>query len=269
MNQAWIDNSMAWLGPLGSSLGGVLLHAIPWALLLGFVGTLIAVFVCVLFYKRGLLKRNRRGWNIACKLWYVAIVVVLSGAGCASGAALGVQREVHAIVDEEVRPALEKNMPTLHEFLTEKLDVNPDQTMTSEQAAGRLLEMLYYEPKSDGAIDKGVARSVNWFTLNFGKWVITAAVGAMVAYAVGRTGDTLGLSKGTIEFTVNTIKDMDLSKADDTIVKIALDALLAQVDGYFNSIYLTLLAAVAALALLLGAEIFVYRRYFMNRQPSP
>lgn len=77
------------LGPLIWQLA---LHALPWVLLFAGIGLVLALGVCIVLARKGLLQRHRRGWHLAAKLSYVVILLALPLAGGALGIVHGSQR---------------------------------------------------------------------------------------------------------------------------------------------------------------------------------
>jgi hypothetical protein len=205
-------------------------------------------------------------WNILSKLHYPLWLGLFTLTGCAVGATSALESRVDNEIDSQLRPLLASRMPALEEFLVEKLPVrSDDEPISVGEAAQRFLQTLYYEPESSGFLDRARARCVNWVTLNFGKWVIVTTFGAIVTYAVGRTGDTLGLDAATIEFTVNTIKAADLSRVDQNIAQIVVEAVQVQVSAFFNGVYLQLLGFFALVLLAFVIEILVYHLWWKRR----
>lgn len=266
MNEESLDQALDITKTVAGTLGQLLLEMLPRSLLLGLLGFVLAVVLVVVGNRKAWFSREHRVWNILSKLHYLLWIPLATFTGCAMGATSALESRVEAELDERFQPLLEAEMPALETFLVEKLPVrSDDESISVGEATQRFLQTLYYEPESDGLFDKTKARCVNWVTLNFGKWVIVTTFGAIVAYAVGRTGETLGLDASTIEFTVNTIKTADLSQVDKNIAQIVVEAVQHQVSAFFNGIYVQILGIFALILLACIIEIVIYHLWWKKR----
>lgn len=262
--------SAALLKMVSTGVWPLITAVLPRALVGGVLGLVAGVVVIVVARRRGWLRRSPRVWSVLAKLHYPLCILAFMFAGCGVGAIAGVERQINVLVDAQVEPALAAWLPTLKRLLVEKLpEISPNRPMSAREAAQRLMQSLYSAPASDGAFDRAKSRAVNWVTLNFGKWVITAGVTAIAGYAVGRTGDTLGLTPDTVKFTASTIADMDLSRVDRNLAQVALDVLRRQLGGVFRTAYVHLALALALTMLLAAAEIVAYKLWWRRRQLVP
>jgi hypothetical protein len=248
-----------------------LLWGIGWrAVFGGFLGLFAAIGVLGVVRRRGWLRREPPVWRAFARLHYPLCVLVLMAGGCGAGAVRGAEARVNRVVDEQVRPALAGWLPSLHALLVETLPARAlDEPMSAAEAAQRLMQKLYSPATSDGALEQARARAVNWVTLNLGKWVVTAAVTGMAAYGAGRAGDTLGLTPETIRFTARTIADMDLSRVDENLAQIVLDALRHQLDALFTHAYVTVGLAVGIATALAVLELVAYAIWRRRRAVTP
>jgi hypothetical protein len=224
--------------------------------------------VFVMLRRRRLLVRSPRAWNILTALVYPWLLVTFVLAGGALSALHTAQGQTHVWVSGTLGPLARTKLPAIRDWLTTQVDWGSARELTLDQAAQRVLARLYYQPRSGGWLEQRKARAINYLTLNFGKWVITAGLGALAAYAVGRTGESLGLDDETIRFSIATIREMDLSRVDENVFEVFERALLVQLDKLFKALYLKVgLLFIAALLPVL-IEILVYFVWYQRRTRS-
>jgi len=255
--------------PLFVSIGSMLWIVGAWAATGAFLGLVVAIPALLYIRRKQWLRRRFRAWNFATFFVYPYLMLVLATGGGALGGLLGAQDKIHAFVSATMTPLARSQMPTVKQWLTESVDWGTAKDMSLDEAARRVLQKLYYPPASDGWFDRQRARVINYFTLNLGKWIVSAGLGALGAYAMGRAGDTLGLDASTIRFSVDVIRELDLSRVDDRFPQMLERALAEKMDQLFEALYLKV-GLLFALALLLPAvEMWIYFRWYHHPKVEP
>ncbi len=260
INSEFAEQSLLWGGYVGKFIFELLLSMLPWSVLFCFFGFIIAIVVSIIIKKKKWLVRETKKWNLVVKLFYLAIFAAFTMSGCAVGGIYGVQRDVNSRIDDQLLPVLEKNMPTLHEYILSYTEDMEGEGSSGDIVKGILLT-LYYQPKSDGYFEQKKADCINWVTLNFGKWVITAGVSAMIAWMIGRSGDDFGITGESITFTFDLIKRMDLSKVDSTIARITADAFQEKTNKFFGALYIKVFIFLFLVFAVICGESIYYHRY--------
>lgn len=118
--------------PFGSEL---LWTALPWMLLYGVLGFVLAIIICYQLAKKCLLVRHPRAWHVAAKLSYVLILVALPLLGGAFGAVHSVHRLVNQALVRDLQPVFEAHAPVLRIY--RKRPTNPPVTPTPSSAKSR------------------------------------------------------------------------------------------------------------------------------------
>lgn len=266
MSDENIDQVLDITKTVSGILGDLFLEMLLRSFLIGLLGLVVAIILLTIGNRKSWFSRQHRVWNILSKIHYILWILLFTFTGCMVGATNALESRVDAELDKHLFLLLEAKLPTLRKYLIEKLPVrSDDEPISVGEATQRFLQTLYYEPDSDGLFERTKARCINWLTLNFGKWVIVTIFGAIVAYAVGRTGQTLGMDAETIEFTVKTIKSADFSQVDHNIAQIVVDAVQYQVGTLFNGAYLHILGIFALVLLPLLMEILTYHLWWKKR----
>lgn len=106
---------------LGQLFWQLALQAAPWIILFAGVGLVLAIAGCIALHRKRLLQRHRRGWHLAARLSYVAILLALPLAGAALGTIHGTQRAFAGFVQTELVPVLEQHMPALRLYVASQL----------------------------------------------------------------------------------------------------------------------------------------------------
>lgn len=254
----------------GGELLAFLLAALPTCLLFAFIGFVVSVVLLMIVQRRGWIRRTPAWWSVLVKLTYVYVPLLLIASGAAFGVVVAAQVRMTAIVEERLSPLAHAQLPAVRQWLTQKVDWSgvPAQ-MSLEDAAQRVQAALYVQPHSDGLWDRTSARAVNYVTWKAGKWIITAGLREIMSYAARKSGDSLGLDKETVTFSVGVIRRMDLSQVDEDFFQILKRALL----GQLNAVAHGLMAEVGLFALmglsLPTLEMAVYYCWLERRRRTP
>ena len=251
---AQLANWSSSLLPFGSEL---LWTALPWMLLYGVLGFVLAIVICYQLAKKCLLVRRPRAWHVAAKLSYVLILVALPVLGGAFGAVHSVHRLVNQALVRDLQPVFEAHAPVLRLYLEQRVRlIAPDQPVSMRSLIEPLVQSMYYKPVSDGVWERSKARWINEFTLRRGSVLLTEVLQAQLVSRVGVLGETL---KGS---------DLrDLSKLDKSLPLVFVDAIGRQASAYFNSLKLTIGLFLLLALLLVWGEIMLYRHYYLRRYP--
>lgn len=268
------------LAPFGSDL---LWTALPWMLLCGVLGFVIAVVICYQLARKCLLVRRPRAWHAAAKLSYVLILLALPLLGGAFGAVHSVHRVVNQALVRDLQPVFEAQAPALRLYLeTQARLIAPGQPVSMRSLIEPYVKSMYYQPTSNSYWERSKARWINDFILRRGSVLLTDVLQEQLISKVSVLGEALKgsdfrgqpaseLAKlGTdlaVRVTTDVTRQADFSKLDKSLPMIFIDAIKRQASAYFNSLKITIgLFALAALLLVWG-EIMLYRHYYLRRYP--
>ena len=249
------------LASWGSSLlpfGGELLWtALPWILLCGVAGFVLAALICYQLARKCLLVRRPPAWHVAAKFSYVLILVALPVLGGAFGAVHSVHRVVSQALVRDLQPVFAAHAPALRIYLEQRVRLMaPDQPVSMRSLLEPLVHSMVYRPASNSYWERSKAHWINEIILRRGGVLLTEVLQDQLIARAGVLGDTL------------TGADLrDLSKLDKSLPMVLIDAIEHQASAYFHSLKLTV-ALFALLALLLvWGEIMLYRHYYLRRNP--
>lgn len=279
MNAQLVDWGSS-LVPFGSEL---LWTALPWMLLYGVLGFVLAVIICYQLARKCLLVRRPPAWHVAAKLSYVLILLALPVLGGAFGAVHSVHRVVNQALVRDLQPVFEAQAPVLRRYLeTQARLIAPGQPVSMRSLIEPYVKSMYYQPTSSSYWERSKARWINDFILRRGSVLLTDVVQEQLISKAGVLGEALKgsdfrgqptseLAKlGTdlaVRVTTDVTRQADFSKLDKSLPMIFIDAIKHQASAYFNSLKITIgLFALAALLLVWG-EIMLYRHYYLRRYP--
>ena len=268
------------LAPFGSDL---LWTALPWMLLYGVLGFVIAAIICYQLARKCLLVRRPRAWHVAAKLSYVLILLALPVLGGAFGAVHSVHRVVNQALVRDLQPVFEAQAPVLRRYLeTQARLIAPGQPVSMRSLIEPYVKGMYYQPTSSSYWERSKARWINDFILRRGSVLLTDVLQEQLISKASVLGEALKgsdfrgqptseLAKlGTdlaVRVSTDVTRQADFSKLDKSLPMIFIDAIKHQASTYFNSLKITIgLFALAALLLVWG-EIMLYRHYYLRRYP--
>lgn len=240
--------------PFGSDL---LWTALPWTLLCGVAGLVLAVLICYQLARKCLLVRRPPAWHVAAKLSYVLILLALPVLGGAFGAVHSVHRLVNQALVRDLQPVFAAHAPVLRIYLEQRVKlIAPGQPVSMRGLIAPLVQSMYYQPVSDGVWERSKARWINEFILRRGSVLLTEVLQDQLITRTGVLGETL------------TGADLrDLSKLDKSLPMVLIDAIGHQASAYFNSLKLTIGLFLLLVLLLVWGEIMLYRHYYLRRYP--
>jgi len=269
------------LAPFGSDL---LWTVLPWMLLYGVIGFVLAVGICYQLARKCLLVRRPPTWHVASKLSYVLILVALPLLGGGFGAVHSVHRVVNQALERDLQPVFEAQMPALRVYLEQQVKlIAPGQPISVRSLLEPFVQGMYYRPTSSSYWERSKARWINEFILRRGSVLLTQVLQEQLIARVGLLGEALkganfrGQATGelatlgtdlAVRLTTDVARQADFSKLDKSVPMIFIDAIKRQASAYFNSLKITLgLFALLALLLVWG-EIMLYRHYYLRRHPA-
>ena len=266
--------------PFGSEL---LWTALPWMLLYGVIGFVLAIVICYQLARKCLLVRRPRAWHVAAKLSYVLILVALPLLGGAFGAVHSVHRLVNQALVRDLQPVFEAQVPVLRIYLEQRVKlIAPGQPVSMRSLIEPLVQSMYYKPVSDGYWERSKARWINEFILRRGSVLLTEVLQQQLISKASVLGEALKGSDfrgqpagelarlGTdlaVRLTTDVTRQADFSQLDKSSPMIFIDAIKHQASAYFNSLKLTIGLFLLLALLLVWGEIMLYRHYYLRRYP--
>lgn len=269
------------LAPFGSDL---LWTVLPWMLLYGVLGFVLALGICHQLAKKCLLVRRPPAWHVAAKLSYVLILLMLPLLGGGFGAVHSVHRVVNQALERDLQPLVEAQMPALRVYLEQQVKlIAPGQPISMRSLLEPYVQGMYYRPTSDSYWERSKARWINAFILRRGSVLLTQVLQEQLIARVGLLGEALkganfrGQATGelaalgtdlAVRLTTDVARQADFSKLDQSVPMIFIDAIKRQAGAYFNSLKITLGLFALLTLLLVWGEIMLYRHYYLRRQPA-
>ena len=243
-------------------IGSVLLYATPWLLLGGLAGLLLAIVLAFMLMKRQLMHRHTPLWNLCAKLGYVVILAGLPLGAATLGGAYGVHRQIEAALHEDARPVVAKYVPPLRAYAVKAVHSTGGAGMLDLEAMiAPLKRQLRYVPASNGTWERFKAYFVNDLLVD-----PAFSIGANTVR--GQVGDKLA----ALSTRVLSRKPAEAAQAarqlDTELTDLVMRNLAAQVTMAFSPFYVSIVLTMAAVALLLLGEIWIYRRYYRPRPQS-
>ena len=240
--------------PFGSDL---LWTALPWMLLCGVAGLVVAVLICYQLARKCLLVRRPPAWHVVAKLSYVLILLALPVLGGAFGAVHSMHRLVNQALVRDLQPVFETHAPVLRIYLEQRVKLMaPGQPVSMRSLIEPFVQGMYYRPASGSYWERSKARWINEFILRRGSLLLTEVLQDQLITRAGVLGETL------------TGADLrNLSKLDKSLPMVLIDAIGQQASAYFNSLKLTIGLFLLLALLLVWGEIMLYRHYYLRRYP--
>lgn len=268
------------LAPFGSEL---LWTALPWMLLYGVLGFVLAVGICYQLAKKCLLVRRPRAWHVAAKLSYVLILLALPLLAGGFGAVHSVHRVVNQALERDLQPVVEAQMPALRIYLEQQVKlIAPGQPISMRSLIEPFVQGMYYRATSDSYWERSKARWINEFILRRGSVLLTQVLQEQLIAKANILGEALKgadfrgqatgelASLGTdlaVRLTTDVARHADFSKLDKSVPMIFIDAIKHQASAYFNSLKITVGLFALMVLLLVWGEIMLYRHYYLRRHP--
>lgn len=282
MNTTLPANITSWTDHLVSNLlpyiGQLLLSAIGWIVLFTFIGGIIGLVLVWKIGRAQLLRRHHWLWNVCAKVSYVVILLGMPLTGAALGMVYGAHRQIQPVLEQEVRPVLASGVGSLRTYLALQLKgYQPGQLVSLKSLLDPLFASLTYKPQSNSYWERKKAHLINRVVVQQGAEVMLSSLQYVLAEQIEAAGraltdgqirheDSAQLAQLSVEtllkFTRDEGKGTDFGKLDRSLPGIMLSAIEGKINHYFNSLYGSIGLTFLLVALLIGAEILIYRHYF-------
>ena len=265
-----------WFEVVGPFFGGMLLSSTLWAIFFSLLGLVLAIIVMSMIHRRGLLRRNPRWWNTAAKLSYLLVLIAIPLVSALGGMFYGMQRTLDESITTQVEPALAAQMPALRVHLAERLGpMASDTLITARDLVQPIVQDFLYQPTSDSTLENFKARLINEYLLRDAARALTQAFQQSMKYLPALLPSTGNSSQDElVTFTVGaaikalsaTGEHVDFTALDRSIPEIFGQAMRQQIGSLFGGIYIGLGIKLLLLALIIGAEMLFYFKYYLRRR---
>ncbi|MYM95087.1 hypothetical protein [Duganella vulcania] len=230
---------------IGNRVGDMLLKSLWWVPVFALLGFVIAIVVIVVLARKRLMVREHRVWNVFAKLSYLVILVGVVFATVTIGVLRHQQNQLDAVMETEVLPAMENNMPTVRTYLFAAIQEHQIRTkVTRELLVMLVLRDLHYVPHDDGLWEHLKARGINKVLAE-----LRAAASASPVLGLDDAGSPAKL--------VDSLPRYMVGKAVDSI------------DHLFHGMYLSIVMLFLGLGALVAGEILLYFKWYLPRQNRP
>ncbi len=263
----------SWAGGAAMMIGEVILGVLPWMLLCGFGGFILALVACIYLGKKKLLTRATPVWNALAKLSIPVLLIGLPLAGAACGSIYGLQRASQAILEKSVQPALAGQMPALRAMLGARLkSYRPDRQFTTAELVDSVVQEMRYVPQSGGQWERAKAYLLNDMLARNGGRILAQTLQGLMAERVAVLGENREMAQfgvGVVKsFSADDAQKVDFAKLDARLPQLFIKAVKTQLNGLFSGLYINLALLLLAVLLLIAGEIWYYHRIHLAR-PTP
>ena len=258
---------------IGKFMGMMIWDAIPWVLLAGFAGLIAAIVLVVWLVRRKLLWRHTPGWNLLAKLGYVAILVALPiGSGIFAGV-YAVHNRVDAGIESGLRPMVAAQMPPLRMYLAQEMKKAGSTSVTSiREMLKPFKRHIRYVPTSSGRWERYKAYWVNDVMVEPAFGVIADTVEEKLLEKLNQAGAKVAgdeeasrrlFSLGAAILVKQNAHDpADALRFDREITQVVMLNLFDKINQGFKPVYMSVWLPLLCIALLMLAEIMIYRRFY-------
>ncbi len=211
---------------------------------------IIGLILVIILGKKKVFKRRFKIWNIFPKLYYAYIPIIFAIFGVILGSIYGVNKSINKTIEKQSVELIEAIVPELPEF-QKFVDENLDSITIAGYSTDDLIDLYFSEEKEEKdepGFFGGIANKA-------GKWIMEGVINSIIDY----TASQLDIETSTAEGTINTIKSIDFNNLDESVAKVVSKNVNKQVDGFFNSLYLSQLLY---LFMFLGIPIIETVTYF-------
>jgi hypothetical protein len=258
---------------IGKFIGWMVWDSLPWLLLGGMIGLIVAIGLTVLLARRKLLCRHTSGWNLCAKLGYVAILLALPLGVAMLGSIYSIQNKLHAGIDSSVRPMVAAQMPSLRVYLAEQMKQAGSTKVTSIREMIKPFKQHFsYVPTSSGRWERYKAYWVNEVMVEPAFGVIADTIEDKLLEKLNQAGASVAgdserarqiLSLGTAVMVKQNVSDpADAQRFDREITEVVMTNMLAQLKKAFSPLYMSIWLPMLGIGLLILVEIMVYRRFY-------
>lgn len=272
-----------WSESIAPILGETALNSVLWAAIFALLGFFAAIVVIVALQRRKLLYRTLWIWNVFAKLSYLLIMLSFLMTGVSSGVLFGVQRTLDRALVATMKPALEAQMPALRQQLIAYIGpMARDRMLTARDLVEPIVKELVYTPKNDGLLETMKAKIANEMLYESAAYAMTEAfqqVMKNMAKFLEKTDFKVGenffkAGENVVEVSADAMlkvligigEHVDFTALDATVPDIFTAAMQKQLNSLFYSLYIGLFIKLLFVALLIGAEILIYFKYYLPRK---
>lgn len=270
------QSAQDWGAVGGKYMGSLVWSAMPGIVLGALAGLVAAIFLILFLRKRRLLKRHAFAWNLLAKCGYLVILLALPLGAGALGGVYRVQGRVNADVNLVVRPLVATEMPGVRQYLVQELRNAGAHKVTSIKAMLKpFKDRFSYVRTSDGRWERFKGYCVNDVLVEptFGIIAETlenklrdklSALGEKV-FASNEVAQTVASLGATVLVRSPSEDAAEVKKLDIELIQVVMTNLIKHLNAAFSPLYSSIAFMLLGIAVLLGAEIWVYHRFFRPR----
>ncbi|MYN17139.1 hypothetical protein GTP81_10285 [Rugamonas sp. FT107W] len=228
---------------IGNRVGDMLLKSLWWAPVFALLGFVIAIVVIVVLARKRLMVREHRVWNVFAKLSYLVILVGVVFATVTIGVLRHQQNQLDAVMETELLPAMEHNLPTVRTYLFAAIQMHQIRTQVTRQ----LMVML-------------LLRDLQYVPLDNGLWEQVKALGINKVLAELRAAASAGPIIGLDD------AGSAPAKLVDALPRFVVGKAVDSIDHLFHGMYLSIALLFLGLGALVAGEMLLYFKWYLPRQ---
>lgn len=228
-----------------SSIVGVILFLI--------VGIILVIFCA----KKNLFKRKNKFWNIATKLYYVYIPVVIAIFGAINGGIYGLKKAVNRIIEEQSSELMAVIIPEMPDF-QKHLQETIGSTNLVEFSTKDIIDEYFDSEDAEEEDDKGMFDKIYDKAT---KWVFEGTFNGLISHY----SEKLNIDGSTAVGTVKIMRSIDFSDLDKSTARIVSKFIKKQSNSFFRGLYFSQLIN---LLLFLIVPIVETSLYFIIIKPN-
>lgn len=257
----------------GSFVGMLVWQALPWMLLAGAVGLVVAIILTVILVKRQLLRRHTVGWNLLAKLGYVFLLLALPIGASIFAGVYAIHNNINARMDSGLRPMVAAQMPPLRMYLAQEMKKAGSTNVTSIRELIKPFKQHFsYVPTSTGRWERYKAYWVNDVMVEPSFTVLADTIEDKLLEKLNKVGAKVAgneeaarqvFSLGAAVLVKQDARDpADAQRFDKEITQVVMSKLFMQLSAAFSPLYMSIWLPLLGMALLMVLEIVVYRRFY-------
>ncbi len=264
---------------IGKYIGMMIWESLPWILLAGIAGFIVALVLTFYLARRQLLCRHSTGWNLCAKLGYAFILLALPiGAGLFAGV-YSVQNKINAGLDIGLRPMIAAQMPSLRMYLAEEMKKAGSTNVTTIREMLKPYKKHFsYVPTSSGRWERYKRYWVNDVMVDPAFGVIADTIEEKLLEKLNQAGAKVAgneemarqiFSLGAAVLVKQNSQDpADAVRFDREITQVVMSNLFQKLSQAFSPVYMSIWLPILGIALLMIGEIILYRRYWWPGRPN-
>lgn len=269
----------------GGFVGMLVWQALPWMLLAGAVGLIVAIVLTVFLVKRRLLRRHTLAWNLLAKLGYAFLLLALPiGAGMFAGV-YAVHNNINERLDSGLRPLVAAQMPPLRLYLAQEMKKAGSTNVTSIRELIKPFKRHFsYVPTSNGFWERTKRYWINDVMVEPSFTVLADTIENKLLAQLNKVGAKVAgteeaarqvFSLGAAVLVKQNARDpLDAQRFDREITQVVMSNLLTKLSAAFSPVYMSIWLPLLGMALLMVLEMMLYRRFYWpertpRRAPGP